>query len=288
MRDAELSLNGTFNVFRCDRPTLGGGVCILVTKNTPVKSIDVISMSECVCIDIIAPENTIRLACFYVTNTEPTQIRLNRFFNLQQTMNKLCESDLTTIILGDFNLPSINWQLALYNNRINLTKENVLVNTCIENGLVQLVDAPTHKSGSILDLLLTSDPDVIGCITYYNDPPLNTDHVLITFTVDIEQFLVPTDDITLDFNKADFISMHANLVQINWYTFFSGCHDVENMYGRFHDHCQFLISQYTPTKSSSSSTRFRLSNHIESLQTLLSHAPHNESLAKKLLPGYVS
>ncbi len=72
-----------------------------------------------------------------------------------ENLDKLCELlknlDKNTLILGDFNLPGIDW--------INLTSDSRgrrLVETVEEEGLDQLVGFPTHLKGNILDLVLSN------------------------------------------------------------------------------------------------------------------------------------
>jgi len=49
--------------------------------------------------------------------------------------------------------------------------------------MCQLIDAPTHQQGNILDLLLTNIEDKIKDIQVHADPHLHSDHYYITFSV---------------------------------------------------------------------------------------------------------
>jgi len=80
----------------------------------------------------------------------------------------------SNIIMGDFNLPKINW------NSLRCPNDSVskpLLNFLIESGFSQLVSFPT-----LLDLLLT-DYDHLIC-SIESCPPLgHSDHVCIKFSM---------------------------------------------------------------------------------------------------------
>ncbi len=62
-----------------------------------------------------------------------------------------------TILVGDFNLLGVEWEV----NRTNNVKGREILDAVMEEGLVQLVNFPTHKKGNVLDLVLTNCSDRI-------------------------------------------------------------------------------------------------------------------------------
>jgi Endonuclease-reverse transcriptase len=62
-----------------------------------------------------------------------------------------------TILIGDFNLPMIDWQ----EGRAVGTAASQVLEACNDKFLEQLVTFPTHDRGNILDLVLTNIPDEI-------------------------------------------------------------------------------------------------------------------------------
>jgi hypothetical protein len=72
--------------------------------------------------------------------------------------DKLCEilrtMPLNTIMIGDVNMPNINWE-TLRADR----KGRALAETVEEEGLEQLVEFSTHIKGNILDLAITNCPE---------------------------------------------------------------------------------------------------------------------------------
>lgn len=92
------------------------------------------------------------------------------------------------LILCDFNLPDINWQTLSGNSVASDTFREFIFVT----NITKLVDAPTHKHGNILDLVLIICPEHIldlfvhplqfECVT--------SDHHLITFCI-VFQYSAP-------------------------------------------------------------------------------------------------
>ena len=63
---------------------------------------------------------------------------------------------IETILLGDFNLPGINWETLSGSNQY----ENRFLDLLYDIDLFQLVNEPTHIEGNTLDLIATSCPDI--------------------------------------------------------------------------------------------------------------------------------
>jgi endonuclease/exonuclease/phosphatase family metal-dependent hydrolase len=86
-----------------------------------------------------------------------------------------------TIIIGDFNLPGIDWK----NEQARDAKGKLLLETAVEEGLQQLVDFPTHTKGNTLDLLLTNCPDKV--IKVSDSGRLGrSDHCMLKVVLDFE------------------------------------------------------------------------------------------------------
>ena len=82
------------------------------------------------------------------------------------------------VLVGDFNLPRINWG----DLSSNITLEQDFLNMFAENSLLQCINVPTHRHGNTLDLLLTQSNRFVENITVHNESLLcKSDHYLITF-----------------------------------------------------------------------------------------------------------
>ena len=64
--------------------------------------------------------------------------------------------DKNTILIGDVNLPDINWL-----DGTSTSRGRRILETMLEEDLAQLVNFPTHVKGNILDLVSTNCPDKV-------------------------------------------------------------------------------------------------------------------------------
>lgn len=100
-----------------------------------------------------------------------------------ENMDKLCEIlaglDRNTIVIGDFNLPGIDWTRGTSDK-----KGRKLLDTVSEQSLIQLVDCPTHDKGNILDLLITNCPEIVLNIS--SETKLGkSDHCVLNVELDV-------------------------------------------------------------------------------------------------------
>ena len=67
------------------------------------------------------------------------------------------------ILMGDFNLPSLKWNLPPITSHYIPPSEQLFLDCFDSLGLLQWVSEPTYpQSSNVLDLFLTSDPDRVG------------------------------------------------------------------------------------------------------------------------------
>lgn len=116
------------------------------------------------------------------------------------------------VLMGDFNYGNIDWNTLQPGH--SATADTVLFLDCIEiNCLTQHVKEPTRGT-SILDLLITKDPDIVHEVQLL-DTLAASDHRMITWTVDINR---PTrrHRNEFDYNKGDYEAIRQRLNGINW------------------------------------------------------------------------
>ena len=81
-------------------------------------------------------------------------------------------------IVGDMNLEAVNWHTNSSNNNL----QSSYVNLFADIGVSQLILEPTHRSGNILDILLSDTPDLVNDITVHHPGCFtNSDHSPLTF-----------------------------------------------------------------------------------------------------------
>lgn len=275
----ELTLNGVYKLFRCDRPSRGGGVCILVHNR--FSCVDVVNSVQCetIAIDLILDHYTVRLICSYVTNSDSAAVRKARIVDECDLISTLCLCPHPVVLVGDFNLPDIDWNDLRISEETS--KESVFVNTCLSNGLYQLVSEATRKpSGSLIDLLLTTEPGIIDHVCVI-DPPVRSDHQAITFSL-LGSVADSSSSQSFDFRRADFEAISANLCLVSWDVFFQSCSSAEEMYAQLVEFLHYLISLFVPIRRNSSNVLHGgLKLHVKKLEERLKRS-FSSSLHKRL------
>jgi len=145
-------------------------------------------------------------------------------------------------------------------------------------GLTQLVKSITRlQSSCILDLVLTTDEELILDVRTAS-APIKTDHLAVHFDLS-----GPSADRAnssfLDFVRADFDAMHANLSLTDWKQFFVRLDSVDDFYSSFVDYLSFLVALFTPTKTESN---FSLESFIIRATKKVSSGSISPQLSKSL------
>ena len=109
--------------------------------------------SEFIFVDLLLSHNRkITLGVFYrPLNNDPKPLE-----DLQAVLQEFSTNEL--ILLGDFNLPEIDW----LNNKVLRQSDiyTLMMDVVQDNFLTQLINEPTTDS-NILDLVLTTSPDLV-------------------------------------------------------------------------------------------------------------------------------
>ncbi|XP_018496607.1 uncharacterized protein LOC108864835 [Galendromus occidentalis] len=211
---AELSLNGNYTVFRRDRThSTGGGVCILLRISLACKIVGISSSSEVLAVDVFLDDSPLRIICAYSTPSGSSVELRDGVSMLCASLEKLLIVEWPSIIVGDFNLPRIDWKNLQHPGSSN--RDQIFLDFCILNGLHQLVDLPTRPaSGNLLDLLLTNHPDIVVGVQIL-PAPIRSDHLAISFLVDLCASHVTAAPLP-DFRKGRYDLIAESLSELNW------------------------------------------------------------------------
>lgn len=189
------SLN--FNVYRCDREVQrGGGVLIAIKKSITSFAVALSNRkTEFTSICICHPNGkTIICVCYRPPNSD-SNFSDDLHINLTEIKTLYPKADI--ILFGDFNFPSINWSNLSFTGS---GESGSFLDVCHDFNLTQLVDQPT-RDANILDLVLTTSPQLIQTITYtdgFSDHKLL--HVVLSFPVHAK---CPVFKVIRDYSKAD-------------------------------------------------------------------------------------
>lgn len=124
------------------------------------------------------------------------------------------------IIVGDFNLPNIEWLSIeeLPSARVP-PLDSMFLDVFNANGLIQWVVEPTFpSSGNILDLLLTSEKDRIGNVTIHHPLP-SCDHCPVLFCYVFQSDLVecqPQTSQDYSWHRGNYDRLNELLAMVDW------------------------------------------------------------------------
>ena len=174
-----------YTVFRKDHNVNGGGVFVATSDRIISYEIPELDTDcEIVWAGLhISGSMTLYLASFYKppnTTSQPLEA-LASSYNKLITLQK--RSSPNIIIGGDFNLPGIDWE-TWQTGCTNKSQHEVLLDFLFKNSLTQLISQATRPtSNNILDLLITSSPNLIENILTV---PGISDHLAIIFDVNLK------------------------------------------------------------------------------------------------------
>ena len=162
-----------------------------------------------------------------------------------QALNKLSRKKMLRkfVIIGDFNLKGVNWELGNSTNSL----ENEFVNGFADLGLLQCIDAPTHNKGKILDILFTKSKQYITDLNIIDtERYCISDHYAVTFNITQTVFRKPRVKRTcFNYGNDNWNDLNNDLLNINWDTIFE-YHEHEIMWGNFKSTVLDKINTHIP------------------------------------------
>lgn len=256
-----------YTIIRKDRPTRGGGVAIFLSNKLKYNIINIdenFAGIEIVCVDVFVGSDCSRVIAYY---RPPGMGASDITYAINSTvlLRKLCSTNKQIFLMGDFNLPDIDW--SFYHG-----PDNIIYNHFIDfincHGLTQLCNKPTRNE-NILDLILTSVDAKISDLTYL--PPIgSSDHNVILFDSLISS-TTPIEDVPLiqyDWLRADYASIQRELVSVNWNQIFQYSITVEECWKSFCHITTNIINKFVPTfcpKAAKQNHKKRYPQYIKTL-----------------------
>ena len=149
------------------------GICLYVENSFSFKIV------ECDCHNVVVI-HLIKYSVFLVLVYRPPSASLQDNDKLATFLTEFC-GDKEVVIMGDFNLPEVNWSIPDSISFQYSPLPRMFMDVFITLGLTQWVKLPTfYPSGNILDLVLTSEEDRIGDLELL--PPFpNCGHCAVIF-----------------------------------------------------------------------------------------------------------
>ena len=153
-----------------------------------------------------------------------------------------------TVIVGDFNFPSINWEdwtTTESNNHISFK----FIECLRDNFLTQFITQPTRyrqgQTSNILDLFITDKSEIIQNVSYGSSLGAS-DH--ISFTVDLLCSLnnVESKTVKRNFYKGDYSAVRDHLSSVKWSEMISM--DIQESWDLFIKHVSDCVEKFVPLK----------------------------------------
>ena len=180
----------------------------------------------------------ITLCCTYI----PPSCSPDYFSSCISALTTIMTHHQNVIILGDFNLPDIDWSCLTSHSPFS----DLLCDFIFQYNLTQLLLNSTHCKGNILDLLITNSDHWISNlhITPCSEN-LFSDHLFIFFDL-LTNYHPPqqTFSYSLDFSKGDFDAFNDYLLEFD----FSFCNsmDIDSAWNHLKSILSIGCSRYIP------------------------------------------
>ena len=205
-------------------------------------------------------ENILRLLNFYrppgVSNRNVGDVALMLLFT--ECVDSLFPRNGTLVLLGDFNMPSIDWSSNLTLHCSSVTCTGLLLELYFKHGLHQLIDFSTRGS-NILDLLFTNDPNCI-CNVSPRDTFSSSDHDSLCFNL-IYRNDRPSSNVSrsfYNFNRADWDGIRTHLSNFNFSVLFESCSSPAEVFDCFYSILYECLQLFVPCKTVKRNARPRV------------------------------
>jgi hypothetical protein len=237
--NAALNMPGYRIEARSDRQDtnngIGGGLIIYVKECYEILSVSLI-------------ESNFNQHCSIGLKTKTGQLNLFLIYRSPNSntdnLNLLCDLLMATkqnsILVGDFNLPGINWEEGRATGQAKR-----LLEASEEAGLTQLVDFSTHRKGNLLDLILTNCPEKFiqikeeGCLG-------NSDHCIIMAEIEIGIYKQEKKPRVI-WDRGNYEQIRTEFNMVNWTNEING-RDLETAWQFLKNKLTDLVERHVPKK----------------------------------------
>ena len=234
-----LEIDGYELLVRSDRNDTekgrGGGILVYIRKNLNARHVEEkTEFNQSSSIEIKDGRESVKLHVIY---RSPNSSKTND----EDLCKWIGEMRGGNVLIGDFNFPDIDWANGRSGN-----KGREFFEATTEQFMDQLVTEPTHKSGNLLDLVLCNREEMVKDVR--NECRMGkSDHDLIAFEMTVKTEETSAQNLALDYDKARFNEMRAEMAKIDWKRRFTG-KTVNEMWVMLRECVQKLMSEFIPFK----------------------------------------
>ena len=239
--DGEFNLPG-FTMFRRDRASghRGGGVLLYIRcEFNPIEVRLSSQFAEQVWCSVHVKNGQDLLigVCYRSSNVAITGPNNDQM--LFDTLAEVYKRPL--LLIGDFNYPDIDWSIS-YRGSVNSQR----FVDCVDEGFLMQNAFDGTCNGTILDLVVTNEPEMIDCVTVL-DTFSSSDHNLLQWEVKLSPAASVFNCTRLDYSRADFDGICEALSGVDWQSILRG--DVNDQWDIFLGILKGLESQSVPQRN---------------------------------------
>ena len=286
-----------YNLFRKDREgRIGGGVLIAVkfTYHSEFVSNELFEDIEFVCVKIGLPgNNRLFISCSYIPPNSNMDV-YNKHSTAIHEISQLLDSSDYLVVLGDFNLPNINWIIDDNSWRCSpSTSTNNFLDELFGLSLSQ-INKIMNNNNRLLDLVFVNDntfSSVARALPLTLPEDLHHPSLDLSFETCIKKSSCSRSSRIHCFKKADWNKLRSLLSSVNWDSVFVNS-DINNYVALFYgilwsciDQCvpitevkEHTINRWeTPRLKYLKNLKNRLFKKFKRLGTLMSYAQYAEA-----------
>ena len=286
-REAEINVEN-YNVFRKDRPVRKkgrkerqlktgrgrhvGGVLLYVKSSWLPDGKEILKYSNAV-VDVIAIHSKKENMIMALVYRQPIRSQCNNrdyisthedFVEplrlLEEAITKHKNSDTEVMLMGDFNMPSADWDMGSHKVGASNDQVKLVANTqelCDRFLLQQAITTATHRRGNTLDLVFTNYPEQVHS-QVAKETVLSSHHLVEFHTIKSGKIIEEAENIKDRNPEYGFHELNFHDKGIDWEGLGKACKTDWNKMLRgkperegksaFHDHCLEKAYEFVPRK----------------------------------------
>ena len=195
------------------------GVCIYYNTNLSVQECKVLNdysfEESCWCTLLLSTNEKLLLGAVYrsPSNTENNPKTIVNLIN--SAMSIKCDY---TLIVGDFNYPSISWEDWITPHDVNYS-EFLFLECLSDNFLHQIIDKPSRfrhgQAANILDLILVDKLEIIVSVDQRSNLGAS-DHISMLININCKPVVHSVESTKRHYYKGDYQAIRRGLSMVNW------------------------------------------------------------------------
>ena len=240
--------------FECLENQSGRGACLYIKNSLQYTRIseyeELFSPSVFCKVDLSKEESFLVGVVYRSPNSD--DVENDKLMKQLNHVYSLCKkSGDKFVLLGDFNLPDIDWKEESSTKSIEHLSSRFL-EYCMLDGMTQFVTHPTHhrttQTPTLIDLILSNLPTLVHDVKYF--PPLGmSHHSVLTCELDLMSPEVNQPSVLkFQVDKGDYAGMRVSFSNLDWDSLLKTDDDVDTWWDIISSIINDCVDKYVPKK----------------------------------------